>query len=184
MKPPSSYKPPKFTHKVPVLSHANSQYERLDQFSYLSTPSVNEWQPRHSPNKHHLPVARWMDVGSGGQCITLLSDNQDSVCDPDALVNTFAATNTWTCGTSRKMSHTVNSGPQTTLERNYSNCILLPHWMAEDIRLVHALNNNNNVSRQRQIVLVSDKRGETSTTYIMSCPRPKCRPLLLLIATN
>jgi len=22
---------------------------------------------RHSPNKYHLPVARWMEVGSGGQ---------------------------------------------------------------------------------------------------------------------
>jgi len=122
-----------------------------------------------TPNKQHLPVARWMDVGSGGQ---FLSSRWPHYPAPGfnlprrywALLNRFrtnqghcaSCRKKWAlhqptlcpfCGKRQTMSHIVNSCPQSKLEEgeglhrlNWWRC----YRMAEDIWLVNVLDNNSN----------------------------------------
>jgi len=122
---------------------------------------------RHSPNKRHLPVVRWMEVGSGGQFLSnawpyypatriwptqtllgtpeLLLDQPRPLCNPVESSSTLQQVDMCPCGKCQTMSHIVNSCPQSKLEG--AAAIALSWWccyrMAEDIQARKCIYNNN-----------------------------------------
>jgi len=137
-------------------------------FSSVKLPAIMQAPlDRLSPNKRHLPVARWMEVSSSGQ---FLSSAWPHYLEPGfnvrryywALLNclqanqghcascqkkwSLAATDMCPCGKCQTMSHIVDSCPQSMLEG--AAAIALSGWryyqMAEHIPLINALDNNNN----------------------------------------
>ena len=111
---------------------------------------------RHSPNEHHLPVARWMEVSSGGQFLSSGYTQSPTMWQPGfdlprhywALQNRFR-TNQGYCASCQKkwglaaidvflciwqtMSHIVNSCPRSKLARRlqrlYSPDDVATEWL-------------------------------------------------------